>query len=397
VTSAEEPDPIGKERIGTWLPHVAVFSATLGAFCNLYSLQALLPLVQSKFGVGVTFAASLLTVTTLGLALSSPVAGRVGARIGAKSAVVSSLLALAYTTLAIGLVQDSGWLLFWRIAQGLLIPIGLTAILANTTLLWPETSPSSLAATYTTAVILGGLLGRFLPAALASFGWTSAFVGFALVQLGLAAVVLTVFPKTTANVAQLREPLSQWLRGMWPIVRDDIPHLAIGGFLLMLTQSAVTTYIAIRLAGEPFYWSTQALGALYVVFLPALVAVRLTPRAIELRGSTTTLRAAMAAAWFALALTLFDREAPILVGMVMFSASVFVVQTVLAYRLGGVAAERKEQASSAYIAFYYLGASTGAIAPSVVWSSFGWPGCLAFLALAQILGLLLARKRLIGQ
>ncbi len=397
MTRPDEPEPAGEPPSANWRAHAAVFSATLGAFCNLYSMQALLPLVQSKFGVGVTFATSLLTVTTLGLAISSPMAGRVGARIGAKAAVITALLALAYSTLAIGLVYDSSWLLFWRIAQGLLIPIGLSAILANTTLLWPQVSPASLAATYTTGVILGGLLGRFLPASLASFGWTSAFVGFAFVQLALAAIVLWLFPRAATSITPVREPVLKWLQGIGQVLRKDIPHLAIGGFLLMFTQSAITTYIAIRLAGEPFFWSTQALGALYVVFLPALVAVRFTPRAIESQGPKTTLRVAIGAAWLGLGLTLFDAKVPILVGMTLFSASVFVVQTVLAYRLGGVAAERREQASSAYIAFYYLGASAGAIAPSVAWGSFGWPGCLALLAFAQLFGLLLAQKRIIGQ
>lgn len=377
--------------LGLWRAHAAVFSAAAGAFCNLYCLQALLPLVQSHFSLGVSQAASLLTVTTLGLAVASPLAGRVGARIGPKAAVLGVLAALICSTVALSLVTDGNWLVFWRVLQGLIMPIGLSAILAGTASLWPGVAPVALAATYTTGVILGGLLGRFLPAALVPWGWTNAFLGFAGFQVLLAAVVVWLFPRAEPSRVPNTEPLLAWLRGLWPVVRHDIPRVVIGGFVLMVTQSAVTTYIAIRLAGEPFYWSTQALGALYVVFLPALVAVHMVPLAIQTRGSARTLAGATGASWAGLALTFFDHEVLILIGMTVVSACVFVVQTVLAHQVGAVAADRREKASSGYIAFYYLGASVGAQAPSLFWNSFGWTGCVAFVALAQACGLVLAR------
>jgi MFS transporter, YNFM family, putative membrane transport protein len=224
------------------------------------------------------------------------------------------------------------------------------------------------------------------------WGWTNAFLGFAALQVLLAAIVVWLFPKAEPSRVPTTEPLLAWLRGVWPVLRNDIPHVAVGGFVLMVTQAAVTSYIAIRLAGEPFYWSTQALGALYAVFLPALIAVHLVPLAIQTRGSVRTLAVAIGAAWAGLGLTLFDHEALILVGMVVVSACVFVVQTVLAHHVGAVAVERRDKASSGYIACYYLGASVGAQAPSLFWNSFGWPGCVAFVVLAQMGGLVLARK-----
>lgn len=71
-----------------WRAHAAVFAATAGGFCNLYSMQALYPALQDRFGMGVAFAASLLTATTLGIAVSAPFAGRFASRFGAREAVL---------------------------------------------------------------------------------------------------------------------------------------------------------------------------------------------------------------------------------------------------------------------------------------------------------------------
>ena len=372
-----------------WRAHAAVFAATAGGFCNLYSMQALYPALQDRFGMGAAFAASLLTATTLGIAASAPFAGRLAARLGARDAVLRSLLALAYLTIAVGFMNDGRALFILRLVQGVLIPVVLAAVLASTSKLWPDIEASALAATFVTGTILGGLFGRFVPAILMPFGWTFAFAGFAGLQFTAALVVLLLYPDgRPADGAQA--PMREWVSSFLPILRRDIPSQAIGAFGLMFTQAAATTYIAIRLASEPFAWGTAALGALYVVFLPALVFVRLTPLAIARVGSQKTLVLAVAASWVGLVATIPARTPLILVGLTVFCAAVFVTQTVLAHMVNTARTSRREAAAGLYLCTYYLGASCGALVPAGVWNAYGWGGCLVMIAFVQTLGLVVA-------
>lgn len=375
-----------------WRAHTAMFCAVAGAFCNLYAVQPLVLELKHRFGMDVTYAASLLTVTTLALAISSPAAGRVGARYGAKRAVLAALGLLACLTAAIGFATDGSWLVIFRLLQGCLIPVAMSPLLANTRALWPDAAGAALAATYTSGVIVGGLGGRFLPAALMPWGWETAFSCFAAVQLLLAGGVLWLFPIQSAPEVVAPGRMLDWLQRLWLIVRKEIPAAAIGGFVLMVTQAAITSYAAVRLAGDPFNWSTRALGTLYVVFVPALLAVRLTPRAIAYLGTVRTLAVAAGISWAAMIPTLFDSESLILAGLTVFSACVFVAQTVLAHIVGSTTPASRDGASVGYITAYYLGVSAGAIAPSLVWTDFGWLGCLALVLVTQAGGLVLALK-----
>ncbi|MGY4831845.1 MFS transporter (plasmid) [Sphaerotilaceae bacterium SBD11-9] len=378
-----------------WKAHATMFCAAAGGFCNLYAMQALVPALQERFDSGPAYAASLLTATTLGLALNAPFAGRIASRYGAKLAVVSALCALVVLTLASAFASMPAFLIALRFAQGACIPVVLTALLANTATTWPEVDQAPLAATYVTGCLLGGVIGRFVPAALMPWGWEAAFIGFAGLQLVAVAGVLTMHPETAARSEGV-VTLQEWLQDFLPTLRRDIPAQAVGGFCLLFSQAAATTYIAIRLAGEPFAWSTPELGALYFVFLPALLMVRLTPRVMGAIGSSRTLLVAAAASWAGLVLTLFEASGPILVGLTVFSAAIFTGQTVLANLVSSVKSPNKELASGLYLAAFYAGGSAGALAPAGAWEAFGWVGCLAVIAAIQTLGLVVARKALVG-
>lgn len=374
-----------------WRAHVAMFCAAAGGFCNLYAMQALVPALEERFGTGSTYAASLLTATTLGLALSAPFAGRVAARFGPRSAVIGALCALAGMTVAMAFTSNATLLVLLRFMQGICIPVALTALLANAAKTWPEVNTAALAATYVTGCLIGGVAGRLVPAALMQWGWPLALTCFACLQFAAALTVHALHPnnhESRAEVAELRE----WAKAIAPTLRHDIPAQAIGGFCLLFSQAAVTSYVAIRLAGEPFGWTTTALGALYLVFLPALVFVRLTPRGIASMGSAKTLVVALAASWAGLALTIPGSVASIVVGLTLFSASIFVGQTVLAHLVSTAATQRKEMASGLYLSSLYAGASAGALAPASAWAEAGWIGCLAVVAAVQTVGVVVARS-----
>ena len=389
-TAKDLPPQQPQVHLAPWKAHLAVFLATVVCFSPLYSVQALYPSISARFGEGVTFAAALLTICTVGLCVFSPIAGRVAAGAGMRVAVQIAFGGLILSNLAIALTDSAAVLLGLRLLQGCLIPIGLAALLASLGSAWRESGALGLSGSYSTGVIVGGLLGRAVPAGLVSYGWTIAFVGFALLQTALATVALKLFPPGRAERAVTYEPVGDWLRSVVRVVREEIPAVAIGGFALMATQVGVTSLIAVRMSLPPFEWTPLALGALYLVFLPAIAVVRVTPAVAARHGTKRTLLFTAVAMNGSLAMTLFDVEWLILVGMVGFSACVFAAQTVLAQELSITREDDRERASSGYLACYYAGASGGALAPVAAWHAWGWPGCVAVVVAIQCVGAILA-------
>lgn len=74
----------------------------------------------------------------------------------------------------------------------------------------------------------------------------------------------------------------------------------------------------------------------------------------------------------------------VIAGLVLFSIAIFFAQTVLAHALSVAPAVSRARASGGYLFFYYMGGSTGAIAPTLVWADFGWGGCLGLVGATQL-------------
>lgn len=371
---------------------VAIFCATFGGFINLYCTQSIYPAMRQLFDMSVAGAGGMLTATTLGLAASALFAGRVARRFGTRNAVLGGLSALVLLTVLFALSTHKTELVVVRVLQGACIPVVLAAMLAGMGSMSHRVGAISLSAAYTSATLLGGLAGRFLPAVMMGEAeWTRAFLVFAALQAALLAIVWHMYPREGVPAS---EPVSlkAWSSGLVLMLRDDLLRVAAAGCCLLFAQVAVTTYIAIRLASHPFEWSTRELGFLYAVFLPAVLFVRWTPGTLERWGSARTLRYATGAGWSGLALTLTSVTPLIVFGLVVFSCSVFVGQAVLARAAGLASVDNKEAASGLYLSLTYLGASAGALAPALAWSSLGWAGCLLLVAGVHLAGYLLVEE-----
>lgn len=370
--------------------HLVVLAGTIAAFSPLYALQALYPAITARFSGDVGLAASLLTATTIVLTFASLLSGRPAAAHGPRAALLWSLMATVVSTIGIALADGTTILVCWRLVQGVTISVGLSSLISSLSLLSP-TGSASLAATYTTGVVCGGILGRFLPAWLMDWGWTQAFLAFACLQAALLVVVWCLFRVNDEQVeGEKLEPIEPWLKSLIPVLRNDIPHVAIGGCVLMISQAAATTYVSIRLAEEPFKWSTTELGLLYLVFLPSLVVVRLVPPLITRLGPNRLHILATNLLLAGLLITMSGSSGQIVVGMAIFCSAVFATQTVFAHLISSVEASKRQRASSGYLSAYYLGASLGAALPALIWKELGWTGTVAIVCFVQALGAVLA-------
>jgi MFS family permease len=367
-----------------------MFGCALAGFSSLYCTQALGSEMEQLFGLSLRRSAALLTATTCALAVASPLAGRIVERLGARMALMLGLTLLGL--LATGLAGASSWgsLLTLRIAQGVAMPLVLSALLSSIEGQISETATLGMAATYVSGTLCGGVLGRLLPALLIpSSGWSGAFLGLAVLHLAALALAATRFrglPATRpSSDARVRTGSLGSAHHAATFTAGSLRFVVVlaGGFALLFSQVAVFTFIPFRLTQAPFGWSTAALGQIYLVFLPALAFVRLSRQAVSRFGHGRSLGLAIAWSWAGLLTTLIDRPVCVVAGLMVFGIAVFFAQAVLAHAVSVVPARSRAVVSGLYLFSYYAGGSLGAIAPVLVWSHQGWVGCLALIAGVQ--------------
>lgn len=154
----------------------AILCASIGGFLDIYSTQAIYPVLHARFGIGPSRAGALITVTTLGIAISAPFTASLIKKTGTRISLLSSLMALAI--LWIFMSQVSGWsaLMFIRLLQGFAISAALSSLLAGIHDQYSGFVAVQASAIYVIGTVLGGTLGRYLPAALIpSLDWVGSY------------------------------------------------------------------------------------------------------------------------------------------------------------------------------------------------------------------------------
>jgi len=92
------------------------------AFINLYSPQSILPLLSEEFGASAAGISTIITVSTLAVALTAPFTGTVADVLGRKRVIVVAMFALVIPTIMVGLSTSLPAMIFWRAVQGLVLP-----------------------------------------------------------------------------------------------------------------------------------------------------------------------------------------------------------------------------------------------------------------------------------
>ena len=383
--SGAEREEVQTTAGSEWRNHAVVFAAALGGFADLYCTQAIFPELQARYQVTAATAGSLVTTTTLVLAATAPFTQHLARWLRGKTALLVGLAGLTACTAALGLVTSIEQVIALRVLQGLFIPVVLSALLASNRTRGGSEQSLALAGTYVMGTVVGGVAGRLIPAvAVSAWGWTAGFMTFAALHVVVLVVVAALDQTTTATaVAAIDGRASRSGR------RNSIA-LGLAGFALLFAQSAVMTYVAVRLASSPYAWTGASLGLLYLVFLPSLLFLQPARRAVSMWGARTMFGLAATTTWLGLALTMAQMEAIIVCGLMVFAVGVFVGQSLLAHEVSR-ATQRDGAASGTYLCLYYLGGSAGAIAPALGWDASGWTGLVVVIAALHVTALIVVR------
>jgi len=382
------PAPALAARTHSRTRTAAVVLAGFCAFLSLFAPQPLLPLLAKAFGASAGTVGWVVTVSTMAVAISAPLTGAIADRFGRKSVIVAAAFLLAVPTLLAGTSTSLAQLLFWRFWQGVLTPGIFAVTIAYITEEWEQGGGAAMAS-YVGGTVMGGFAGRMVAALAASaFSWRWAFFSLGVLNV-LGGVAIWAWLPASRHPARARPQAST--AAMLRHLRN--PRLLATftvGFCALFTLLATFNYINFYLAAPPFRLSTAALGLLFTVYLVGAFVTPLVGRLIDRIGHRLTLAMAFCGGIAGICLTLVPSLPAVILGLAMCCTGSFIGHSSASSYIGTVAREARASAVGLYVMCYYAGGSAGSALSGHFWNRSGWPACVALVASAQVLTIVIA-------
>ena len=356
---------------------VAVATAGFCTFLTLYSPQALLPALSREFGVGAAEISTIMTASTLAIALTAPFTGAIADVLGRKRVIAAAMLAVVVPMAGAALAPDVQVLIAWRFFQGLLLPPIFAVTVAYIGDEWPPAQVAGVAGIYIAGSSLGGFCGRFIPGVLGDLiGWRGAFLALAGLSLMGAVMVMLLLPREKGFVRSHGLSASAWQ--MLRHLKNPQLLATYGiGFGVLFNFIAVFTYVSFHLAGPPYHFSSTLLGAIFVTYLAGTVIAPMTGWMMARLGRRRFILVVIAA-WVGGAFLMLLPPVPAIIAGLTFCAGCgMLCQTISTGYVTEIAKEGRSTAVGLYVTAFYVGGSMGAFLPGLAWEWGGWPASIA--------------------
>jgi predicted MFS family arabinose efflux permease len=364
---------------------LAVGLAGYCAFINLYSPQSILPLLSHEFHASAAEVSTIITVSTLAVAITAPFTGAIADVLGRKRVIVAAMFALIVPTVMVGLATSLPALIFWRAVQGMMLPPIFAVTIAYIGDEWPPREATTAAGIYSSGSSLGGFSGRLITGFLADLiNWRAGFIALAGVAFAGAVAVAILLPRERKFVRS--EGLLASGRQMLAHFRDRqlLATYAVG-FGVLFNFICTFTFVSFHLAAPPYSLSAGWLGAIFVVYLTGASLAPWIGWAIARFGRRRfTVR--VIALWIGgIALTLAPSLPVIILGLAISAACGLMCQAVSTGYVAITAKVGRSSAVGLYATSFYLGGSVGAAAGGLAWTFGGWPACVALVVVMLLI------------
>jgi YNFM family putative membrane transporter len=355
------------------------------AFLNLYSPQALLPELSREFGATAAEISTIMTASTLAVALTAPVTGAIADVFGRKRVITVALFAVSLPTVMMMFAGSVHEIAVWRFVQGLCLPPIFAVTIAYIGDEWPPSEIAGVAGLYVTGSSIGGFAGRLVPGALADLiGWRSGFLILAAITLIAGVAIMFMLPREKRFVRSegFAASAAQMLRHL----RNPqlIATYAVG-FGTLFNFIATFTYVSFHLAAPPYNFSSTLLGALFFTYLGGTALAPWTGRLIARFGRRRFVLGVIAVWICGAALLLAPQVALIVTGLLVCATCGMLCQSVSTGFITLIAKEGRSSAVGLYVTCFYAGGSVGAFLPGLTWATAGWPGAVGMLICMQVI------------
>lgn len=366
-----EGHPKGSRAYGRILAGLSF--AGVATFAQLYSTQAVLPLLASDLRITAAEAALTISLATVGLAVTVIPWSFLADRIGRVRAMAWGISIATVLGLLVPLATSFGMLLALRLLEGMALG-GIPAIAIAYLNEEVTRAHAALAAgSYVAGTTLGGLAGRIIAGPAGElWGWRAAALAVSVLAT-LAAVAFLVLVPPAQGFVSARTSLGGAVRTLGGHLRNiRLLALYVQAFLMMGGFVAVYNYLGFRLSGDPFNLPATLISLIFLAYLSGTVSSRWAAGLTTRFGRRNVLLAGLALSVAGLALTLAPYLPLILAGLVVFTGGFFAAHSIGAGWTGAIASSGRAQAASLYNLAYYLGSSIIGWAGGLVFQSFGW-------------------------
>lgn len=369
---------------------------------DLFATQAVLPSLAARYAVSPAAMGTAVNASTFGMAIAGLAVALFGGRLDRRRGVALSLALLAVPTALLAVAPDLSSFAALRVVQGLCMATAFSLTLAHLGERCTADEAAGAFAAYVTGNVASNLFGRMAAAALADrAGLEATFVAFAVLNLVGAALAwrslggamavsgaVPMGPVTDTTMGPAMARVAAWRAHL------ATPALRVAfaiGFCILFAFIGTFTYVNFVLVGPRFGLSMMALGGVYLVFLPSLVATPLAGRAVATLGLRRAFASSLAIAGVGLPLLLLPSLPALLAGLALVAVGTFAAQAMATGFVGRVATTDKVAASGLYLACYFLGGLVGTAVLGQLFEAAGWAGCVAGIAAALAAAALLGR------
>jgi predicted MFS family arabinose efflux permease len=355
------------------------------AFLNVYSMQALLPLVMQEFNASPVQAGATVGATVLAVALISPFIGVLSDALGRKVVLCASLLMLTIPTALISAADSLDMILVMRFLQGLAIPGIAVVLIAYIAEEFRDFGVARMTASYVGGTVMGGFSGRFITGHVGHLlGWRGAFVTLAILNFLGALLAVWALPKSRCFVPN-RDFSNAFHALRQHLLNSRLLAACAVGFCVLYSLVGTFTYINLHLASPPFNLSAAGLANVFCVYLVGVVVTPLVGRFIVPLGFLRSLLGALAMSVAGLLLTLFPSLPAIILGLVICSLGVFICQSVTISFIGDCISEGRSLATGLYYMCYYAGGAIGSWVVGMAFEQGGWSHSVISIVIVQLI------------
>ncbi|APW48167.1 MFS transporter [Rhodoferax antarcticus] len=333
------------------------------AFLNVYSIQAVLPMVMTDFAATPLQAGLTVGATVLAVGLISPFMGMLSDAVGRKNVLTVSLFAMTLPTALIPLTHSLNALIALRFLQGLAVPGIVVVLIAYLGEEFRSNGMARMTAIYVGGTVMGGFCGRFITGHVGHWlGWRSAFVLLAVMNL------------------------AGGLHMLWRHLHNQrlLASCAVG-FCVLFSLVGTFTYVNFLLVAAPFQLSAAGLANVFAVYLVGVLVTPLAARPMERLGFMKALLWALATSAAGLLLTLAPNLWVVIVGLAVCASGVFLCQSATISAISTNVTEGRSLATGLYYMSYYAGGAAGTWVVGLAFEGWGWSGSVATIAGAQAL------------
>lgn len=360
------------------------------AFLQVYSIQAILPVIMQDFHATETQAGMTVGATVLAIALMSPFMGMLSDAFGRRGIIIAAIALLGLPTVLIGFADSLPMVMVGRFLQGLAVP-GITVVtIAFIGEEFERKSVARLMSYYVSGTVLGGFLGRFVLGHLQEFiGWRHGFMIMGAGTLLGAAWVWWQLPRSRYFVANPNFRSSLQMLKNHSGNRYVVTACLLGACVLFSLVGCFT-FINLHLADAPYNLSSAGLANIFAVYLIGVVVTPMASQLIAQFGAARMVRVAVVLSMLGVLTTLAQPLWAIIIGLAVMSTGVFVTQSATITYIAVNVKEGRSLASGLYYMSYYLGGTLGAWVCGLAYRQGRWSLTVWTLLGVQVLALLMA-------